>query len=760
VDQKTTYSENSYREIFESIDDAIFIFDFNNGEIIDFNLSACAMFGYQHKEFIKLHVGDISAVDEGYTEALALEKLKEAFEMGHVSTEWQAKRANDDIFWCNVQLKKSFINGEYRIMAVIKDISEQKTALDKLKFNEEQYRTLVSNIPGAVYRCQVYFPWKTLYFSNEILSMSGYSAEEFMTREITFGDIMHPEDKPVVESITEKALKEHHDFNLEYRITHKDGSIRWMLEKGKAKYNENDLPIWFDGVILDITEKKLIEKGLQDERNLMRTMFDTVRVNIYIKDTQSRFVLANSPICKLFGKELDELVGKTDFDFFNNEKAREFFNDEQEIIKTGKAIESKTEYMFDYKGEEAVLITSKMPLYNSEGSIIGIVGSGIDITDRIHTERKLEEERNILRAIFDTIPINLYLKDRQSRMLIANKTITNPIGFPAVDVIGKTDFDFFTKEQAQEFYDDEQKMMETGVSIIGKPEHMINNLGQEFTMLTSKVPLFDSEGKIIGFVGFGVDITARVEAENKIKLLNENLEHIVEERTSQLAQANKDLEAFAYSISHDLRAPLRHIDGFLKLLYSNIDNPSNNATIYFEKINAALKRMAAMIDDLLSFSRLGRKKLNICPVDLNIVIKEIIELTRPDTRERKIEWKLNPLPKVMADKDLIRIAFENLLSNAVKYTSKKENAIIEIGYNKLNNSQVEIFIKDNGAGFNMEYVSKLFGVFQRLHLYEEYEGTGIGLANVKQIITKHNGSIRAEGKVNEGATFFITLLLS
>jgi PAS domain S-box-containing protein len=253
------------------------------------------------------------------------------------------------------------------------------------------------------------------------------------------------------------------------------------------------------------------------------------------------------------------------------------------------------------------------------------------------------------------------------------------------------------------------------------------------------------------------DISDRKRVEEQIFQMNANLEKTIAERTEQLQQAVRDQEAFAYSVSHDLRSPLRHIDGFLKLLSPKIDMQDDNIRNYLEKINMATTRMANMIDDLLIFSRLGRKDLEIREVDLNILVTEIIEQFKVAFANRKIEWKINLLPVIHCDRNLFKQLFENLISNAIKYTSKKPSAIIEIGARDMPNQTSEIFVKDNGVGFDNAYVDKLFKVFQRLHPGDEYAGTGIGLANVKQIASRHGAKVRAEGTPNEGATFYLTI---
>ena len=229
-------------------------------------------------------------------------------------------------------------------------------------------------------------------------------------------------------------------------------------------------------------------------------------------------------------------------------------------------------------------------------------------------------------------------------------------------------------------------------------------------------------------------------------------------RGSLLEAANKELESFSYSVSHDLRAPLRHIDGYASLLRkAAAESLNDKASRYLETISASAKQMGQLIDDLLVFSRMGRQEMLRTRVDLNNLIATILSDLRLDLQGRDISWTIDPLPEVPGDSAMLRQVFVNLITNAVKFTSTRPKAEITIGIEHQTFEEIVMFVRDNGVGFNMEYVSKLFGVFQRLHRIDEFEGTGIGLANVRRIVHRHGGRTWAEGKIDQGATFYVAL---
>ncbi len=248
------------------------------------------------------------------------------------------------------------------------------------------------------------------------------------------------------------------------------------------------------------------------------------------------------------------------------------------------------------------------------------------------------------------------------------------------------------------------------------------------------------------------EIQERTKAFDRIESLNGELV----QQTANLEASNKELETFSYSVSHDLRAPLRHIDGYIHLLTEEAPDLGESGAVYAKKIEAAATHMGLLIDNLLAFSQTGKAALHRVWIDTPALIDQVREELAPDVKDRVIQWKIDELPRVYMDKALFKQVWTNLISNAIKYTRDRNPALISIGC-KVQGDDFEFHIQDNGAGFDMRHADKLFGIFQRLHLRDEFEGTGIGLANVQRIISRHGGKIWGKGEVGVGASFFFTV---
>ena len=379
-----------------------------------------------------------------------------------------------------------------------------------------------------------------------------------------------------------------------------------------------------------------------------------------------------------------------------------------------------------------------------------------EIVERKQAENLLRESQELLQAVINNSTASIYVKDTQLRYILINRKTENILNIDSETIKGKTDYDLLPKEIADVLYFNDQKVL------AGTPlelEEIVAQTDGLHTYLSIKVPLFDGNGKIYAMCGISTDITDRKRIEEQIRQFNEILETKVAHRTAQLEVANKELDSFSYSVSHDLRAPLRHIGGFVNALEQHLQRTGAIAdpkiTHYINIIRGSSEKMASLIDGLLTLSRLGRRELEKRPVNLMSLVENAIDLvqSQPFSSERAIEFIVNPLPTLPGDATLLQQVFTNLIDNAVKFTRDRSPATITVGIV----DERTIFVKDNGVGFDMEYGDQLFGAFQRLHSDKKFEGTGIGLAIVQRIIHKHGGEIWAESEVNVGTTFYFTL---
>jgi len=358
--------------------------------------------------------------------------------------------------------------------------------------------------------------------------------------------------------------------------------------------------------------------------------------------------------------------------------------------------------------------------------------------------------RSLLEASLD--PLVTIAAD--GKITDVNNATEKVTGFSRQELIG-TDFSsYFTDpERARAGY---QQVFREG--FVRDYELEVRHREGLTTPVIYNAALYRGEGgDVIGVFAAAGDISERKRAEAEIRKLNEDLERRVRERTAELQAANRELEAFIYSVSHDLRSPLRHVDGFSKLLLEDYSaNLPEDAQRYVSRIREGTRRMGMMVDDLLNLTRVGRKELSVQLTGLSSLLEEVIRDLQPETAGREVQWRIEKLPFVECDPALLKQVFANLLSNALKFTRPRERAVIEVGVTE-QDGRPAIFVRDNGVGFSMKYADKLFGVFQRLHRPEDFEGTGIGLATVQRIVQKHGGRVWAEGELNKGATFYFTL---
>jgi len=485
-----------------------------------------------------------------------------------------------------------------------------------------------------------------------------------------------------------------------------------------------------------------------------RRLFEAAKDGILILDVDTgRITDANPFLFKLLGFSRSEMVGKTVGE-----------------LSPFKDIESN-KVMLERLQKDGYVRYDDLPLETRDGRRIAVefvcnvyqagdkkvIQCNVrDITERKQAKDALHASELSYRRLFEAAKDGILILDVDTgRITDVNPFLFKLLGFSPGEMIGKT------VGELSPFKDIESNKV------------MLERLQKDGYVRYDDLPLETRDGRRIAVefvcnvyqagdkkvIQCNVrDITARKQAHDEIHRLNAELEKRVVERTAELEAANKELEAFSYSVSHDLRAPLRHVIGFVELLRQDaVPSLSEKSLQHLTTISQSAKRMGNLIDDLLAFSHVGRAAMQKVDVNLDELVREALGDFQAETKGRKIAWNIHPLPPVRADRALLRMALVNLISNAVKFTSRRTEAKIEIGCAPNGNSETVIFIRDNGAGFDPQYADKLFGVFQRLHSQTEFEGTGVGLANVQRIILRHGGRVWAEGIVDSGATFYFSI---
>ena len=630
------------------------------------------------------------------------------------------------------------------------DVTERKRKEGQLFESEFKFSKLYENVPFGMVMADKEFRFKKA--NPAFCTVLGYSDSEL--RKLTFKDLSHPDDlKKDLLNIQKLLKKEISVYKTEKRYIRKDGHVIWGSLTVTATYDSDGQFLYFLGIIEDITRRKHAEEEVRKSNENFAKAFYFNPLSLSITTAKDgKFFMVNEAYTRDLGYTADEIIGKTiiEYNIYVNPA------DRLSIIKTfyKKGSINNLEIQLRAKSGKIILVELSMVPIQINGKDC-ILSAFHNISERKIIEDELKASEKRLSKVFHLGPVAKVLTRNSDSIIIDFNTAAEKLfGYKHEDVVGKTvnSFDFWLDPTEQLRIT--EKFREQGF-LQGIEFQFKTNTGKRgwASIVTEN---FEIKGEKY-LLNELIDITDRKLAEENIQKLNEELEQRILERTAQLEATNKELEAFSYSVSHDLRSPLRHINGFAEILTKQYsDQLPEDARKHLNTITGAAKRMGTLIDDLLSFSRTGRAELKKSALNMNQVIEDAIVQIKPFLIERKIDWKISSLPEVYGDYNLLRMVWINLLDNAVKYTRTKENAIIQIGY-KDEKEETVFFIKDNGVGFDMKYADKLFGVFQRLHSSSQFDGTGIGLANVQRIILRHGGRIWAEAKEDNGATFYFSI---
>lgn len=665
-----------------------------------------------------------------------------------------------------------------------------------LKESEERYRLISSVATDYTFSTKV-LPDGSLdlnWVAGAFESISGYSVEEFKARG-GWRESIHPEDLQIDDNDIAR-LRNNQDTESQIRTINRNGEIVWVQVFAHPIWDEQrNCLSGIYGAVKNITDRKNAEEKLINSEVRFRELLEKVNLIAVILDNEGRITFCNNYLLELTGFKSEELIGEDWFDLMIPEEisaVKKIFFTESKKENIPARFENP---ILTKSGNKLDIVWSNVIQRNHEGHIIGIASIGVDITERKLTENNLHETNERLKLMLENTPTAIWDWNLETDVWLTTSKYYTMLGYEPEP--GMSDRQIWLSR----IHPDDRENVVRKINCVLSSQNLEYNYTARmqhangtyrWQTVIGHVIEKDESGRAKRMLGVRIDVDEAKKAEEALRKLNLELEQKITERTlelenrsktlqekeivlkntiknlnlksqelqnstSQLVATNKELEAFSYSVSHDLRAPLRAINGFVNILneeYSPLLDDEGKRICSI--INSNAVKMGQLIDDLLSFSRLIRSELHHSMIDMQGLVNSVIAEFQSSKELNPNIISLNELPKTTGDTNLIKQVWMNLISNAIKYSSKTINPQIIIGAAQYDNETV-YFIRDNGVGFNMNYSHKLFGVFQRLHGSNEFEGTGVGLAIVQRIIIRHGGRVWAEGEIGKGATFYFAL---
>ena len=744
-------SEKKYRLLFEDNPYPMWVYDLETLNFLEVNEVAILKYGFSRTEFLKMNLYDIRPVED--VEKL-IKNVRQKSDEYSFSGEWTHKNKKGKTFTVEIISHNIDYNDKKARLVIANDITERKLAEINLEESEKRYRKLFENLTTGFVLYEVVQNDEGIPIDLIILAAN----EKF---EITTGlktqDVIGKHLTQALPGIKNDAINWIGTFgkvalNGEPQ-QFEQGSELLGIYYAIAAYQlgSNQCAVIFD----DITERKLSEKSLIESEKRFKSIFELASLGMAQVDINNGKILTVNKYYEIItGFSREELFSMSFIELTHPEDRAK---DWDIFTRAAKGeIEYRNEKRYIKKDGSVIWVRLHVAFIRDDiGNPIKTIAICEQISDQKLAQEKIRLSEERYRNILQVAPVGIAIHHKD-KIVFINPAGLEIFGAKTTDqLIGKKIKSFIHPEKRKKFINRIQRLLKGEQGLYPVEDRYIRLDGSVIDVeAIATLVTYNDEPAVQVII---TDITERKRTREQLLQFNAELELKVKERTAQLEASNNELEAFSYSVSHDLRAPLRHINGYVNLLNERFrDELPEKAQHYLATVTDASRQMGTLIDDLLQFSRNSRQELHQTTIEMNHIVKEVLETIKPDINDRNIKWSVQELPQIYGDYALLKQVWVNLLDNAIKYTRNKKSAEITIGFIEENKNFV-FFVRDNGVGFNMKYAHKLFGVFQRLHSQAEFEGTGIGLANIQRIINKHNGQVWAKAELDKGATFFFSL---
>jgi len=735
-------SEKKFAALFQKAPFATVLSRVPHGAFVDVNEAFERITGFSRAEMLGRNAVELGLVPAELREQISAE-LQERGLVRNQEVSFGSKNGEFYKVLLNVDLLE--FGGEQYALTTIEDITHRRRAEDQLALERERLSLALNAGMMGVYDMDL--RQNRLWWSPEIYAVFGLSPQTFVPSRDAFKALVHPEDRDSLWNSLEESVRDHKPFTYEFRVVRPDGQLRWIATRARSEYDSAGSPVHYFGIAIDITERKRVEEALIESQERFRQLAENIPQMAWMTDRDGSIFWYNKLWFEYTGSTLEEMRGWGWQKVHHPDYVQSVTEKFKRALATGEPWED-TFPLRRHDGEFRWFLSRAFPIHDGEGNIARWFGTNTDITQLRQAQANLAEREAILRTVTTEARVGLVIVNSEQRYLFANRTYAEILGIATENIVGLR-----VEDVLSDVYDQIKPRLEQAFQgrrvtyELQLPQHRTTR-DERFYEVVYEPRLENPHDPYVVVVI--IDITER-------KRMQVTLERLVEERTARLRETIGELELFSYSMAHDMRAPLRAMQGFSEILDAEYGTTIGEGRDYLRRIASSARRLDLLIQDVLSYSKLVRDELTLAPTDPEKLLAEILE-SYPNLQAGDAEIQIeSPLPLLLANRAALTQVLSNLLGNAVKFVPPGVRPRVRVRAGRAEKGFARLWIEDNGIGIPAEAQDSIFMMFQRLNAPGDYEGTGIGLTIVRKAVEKMGGRVGVESEPGKGSRFWIEL---